>query len=258
MMQQVGREPMIEACRVVKTYETDAALLRVLRGVDLTVPAGEIVALTGPPGAGKTALLRCLAGLDPIDGGMIRVAGRRIDQMRERDLVSFRTSELGVLHQTYNLLPLLFAVELVEFPLLAAGIRTKPARQRALLALAQVGMEDQAYWRPTELSGGQQQRVALARAIANHPAIILADEPTAGLGSAAADDIMDLIVRLNRKREYTFVLATHAPEVIARADRVIRLRDGQVVSDRVVAPLPLPTPYTMFVPDQQPVLPVAV
>ena len=258
MMQQGGREPMIEACRVVKTYETDVALVRALRGVDLAVQAGEIVAVTGPPGAGKTALLRCLAGLDPIDGGLIRVAGRRIDQMRERDLASFRTSELGVLHQSYNLLPLLFEVELVEFPLLAAGIRTKPARQRALAALAQVGMADQAYWRPTELSGSQQQRVALARAIVNQPAVILADEPTADLGSAAADDMMDLIVRLNRAREYTFVLATHAPEVIARADRVVRLREGQVVSDRTVAPLILPPPYPIFVSDSKPVLPVAV
>jgi putative ABC transport system ATP-binding protein len=258
MTQQARREPVIEACRMMKTYETDTVPVRALRGVDLTVQAGEIVALTGAPGAGKTALLRCLAGLEPIDGGMIRLAGRRIDQMRERDMVSFRTSEVGVIHQAYNLLPLLFAVELVEFPLLTAGIRTKPARQRALAALDQVGLLEQAYWRPTELTAGQQQRVALARAIANQPAIILADDPTADLGSAAADDIMELIVQLNRARGYTFVLATHAPEVIARAGRVVRLRDGQIVSDRLVVPAPLTAPHPMFAPDPKTALPLAV
>ena len=182
----------------------------------------------GPSGSGKTTLLNTLSGLDDIDEGLIEIDGRDLARMRDRERTLYRASNMGFIFQFYNLLPVLTAVENVEMPLLLSGHRAsaKAARQRAHEALEAVGLADQADQLPGELSGGQRQRVTIARALVNEPAIVWADEPTGDLDSRTAQDIMDLMRRLNRENGQTFVIVTHDPEIGAQCDRIITLRDG--------------------------------
>ena len=188
-----------------------------------------MVAVMGPSGCGKTTLLNCLAGLDTVDSGAIEIDGTDLATLSDARRTDYRARAMGFIFQSFNLLPVLSAVENVELPLLVLRVRQSEARKRAREMLAAVGLSDRERHKPAELSGGQRQRVAIARALVNDPAIVWADEPTGNLDSDAAGEVMDLLEELNRTRGQTLVLVTHAPEIGARAGRIIRMRDGRIV-----------------------------
>jgi putative ABC transport system ATP-binding protein len=228
--------PIIVAHQVHKTFRTGRIEVHALRGVDLTVEPGEVVAIMGPSGCGKTTLLNCLSGLDDFDSGEVTIEGADLRQMGDRRRTAYRAKRMGFVFQTYNLLPVISAVENVELPLLVSGVRPGEARRRALAVLGQVGLSDRAQHRPAELSGGQRQRVTIARALANDPAIVWADEPTGNLDSKAAQDIVDLMRQLNQAHNQTFVVVTHDPGIGAQCDRIVRMQDGQILdADATVA-----------------------
>jgi len=228
------REAIIDARDVVKTYDTGTVQVRALRGVSLRVEEGEMVAIMGPSGCGKTTLLNCLSGLDEFDSGSVLVSGSDIAHMPDDRKTEFRARSMGFIFQTYNLLPVLSAVENVELPLIVSGTRPKTARAQALKSLERVGLLDWATQKPAQLSGGQRQRITVARALVNEPAIIWADEPTGALDSKAAGGIMDLIVELNRTGGQTCVLVTHDPAVAARCHRIVRMADGEITGEEAV------------------------
>jgi putative ABC transport system ATP-binding protein len=223
---------MVEANDLEKTYAAGGTTVHALRGVDLRIPRGEMVAVMGPSGCGKTTLLNCLSGLDEFDSGEVFVGGESISGMSDRRRTRFRAERMGFVFQTYNLIPVLSAVENVELPLLVAGVRSRVARGRALSVLRMVGLGDQVNKRPNEMSGGQQQRVTVARSLVNEPAIVWADEPTGALDSETSAEIMDLLVYLNQEKRQTFVLVTHDISVARRARRLVRMRDGKIESDQ--------------------------
>jgi ABC-type lipoprotein export system ATPase subunit len=227
-------QPILEARALTKIYTSGRLRVTALRDVDLAIEQGEVVAVVGPSGCGKTTLLHCLSGLEAFEEGDVLVEGRSLRRLSDAQKAAQRARRMGFVFQSYNLLPVLDALENVELPLLLAGWKSQPARQRALQTLELVGLENRGRHRPSELSGGQQQRVAIARALAATPAVIFADEPTGNLDSESAEDIMQLIARLNRENGQTFVLVTHAREVAARAGRIIRMRDGEVVAIEVI------------------------
>jgi putative ABC transport system ATP-binding protein len=216
-----GNGHIIEVKGVHKTYDTGAVRVQALRGVDLSIKKGEMVAIMGPSGCGKTTLLNCLSGLDDINQGEVIVDGNRINQMSDRQRTHFRARSMGFIFQSFNLLPLLLS-----------DTSPKVARQKALDALAMVGLSGQEKKRPSELSGGQQQRVAIARALVNEPAIVWGDEPTGNLDTETATEVMRVLRKLNKEKGQTFVLVTHSPDVGADADRIIRMRDGLIASDQ--------------------------
>jgi putative ABC transport system ATP-binding protein len=222
---------MIEATGVQKVYASNGLRVHALRGVDLGIRRGEMVAIMGPSGSGKTTLLNCLSGLDDMDGGEVLIGGDSISKMSDRRRTRFRAQRMGFIFQSYNLIPVLSAVENIELPLLVAGVKPKAARTRANAALEMVGLADQTKKRPAQMSGGQQQRVTVARSLVNEPDIVWADEPTGALDSETSKEIMDLLVRLNEEQHQTFVLVTHDAAVAARAHRTIRMRDGLIASD---------------------------
>ena len=221
--------PVLEARSLAKTYDTGGAKVLALRGVDLAIARGEFVAIMGPSGCGKSTLLNLLAGLDRPTAGEVRLDGERIDQLSETELARLRRRKIGFVFQFFNLMPTLSAVENVELPLLLVGRRRKDARRSANELMGELGIGDKHAAAPVQLSGGQQQRVALARALANTPDIVLGDEPTGNLDSAAAREVLGLL-RAARDRGQTVLLVTHDARVAAAADRVITLRDG-LVSD---------------------------
>jgi ABC-type lipoprotein export system ATPase subunit len=219
---------IIEATGLCKSYHNGAETVEALRGINFAVAPGEMVAIMGPSGCGKTTLLNCLSGLDDFDAGDVRIAGTSLREMSDNRKTEYRARHMGFVFQVYNLLPVLSAVENVELPLLVGGMRTGEARKRALAALDLVSLANWARHRPAELSGGQRQRVTVARALVNNPAIVWADEPTGALDSESANEVMDLICRLNKEQRQTVVLVTHAPEVGERANRIVRMRDGRI------------------------------
>jgi putative ABC transport system ATP-binding protein len=234
--------PVLEAKNLAKTYETGGAKVLGLRGVDISIERGEFVAIMGPSGCGKSTLLNLLAGLDRPTAGEVWLDGERIDGLSETDLARLRRRKVGFVFQFFNLVPTLSAVENVELPLLLVGRRRREARQSANELMSALGIPGKEEAAPAELSGGQQQRVALARALANRPDVVLADEPTGNLDSAAARDVLWLF-REARSRGQTLLLVTHDASVASAADRVITLRDGLVADEtelaaaRQVAPL---------------------
>jgi len=227
----VGEELVLEARRVTKVYRAAAIETVALADVDLVVERGEFSALSGPSGSGKTTLLNLLGTLDTPTRGRVLVAGRDVTEMSDAQRSDLRLHELGFVFQSYNLVPVLTALENVEFVLLLQRAPRSERRARALRCLEELGLGELVEKRPNEMSGGQQQRVAVARAIASEPQIVLADEPTANLDSKTAEDLLDLMERLNRERGVTFLFSTHDPRVMARARRVIRLVDGRIASD---------------------------
>ncbi len=227
---------IIRAKSVVKTYETGANAVQALKSVDFAVRRGEMVAVMGPSGCGKTTLLNCLSGLDSVDSGTISLEGHDLAQMDDYQRTDYRARRMGFVFQTFNLLPVLSAVENVELPLLVSGVRPKEARAQALISLARVGLERWATHRPAELSGGQRQRVTVARALINDPAIVWGDEPTGSLDSKNAEEIMDLLRELNQRIGMTMFLVTHDEGVGARCDRIVRMRDGLIVDEETSQP----------------------
>jgi putative ABC transport system ATP-binding protein len=228
---ETAGDVVIEARDVVKTYDTGVVQVRALNGVSLQVRRGEMVAIMGPSGCGKTTLLNSLSGLDDFDSGSVFINGMDLSRMPDDRKTEFRAKDMGFVFQTYNLLPVLSAVENVELPLIVSGTRPKAAREMALAALDRVHLRDWAKQRPSQLSGGQRQRVTIARALVNTPAIVWADEPTGALDSAAATEIMDLIVDVNRTNHQTCVLVTHDPKVAARCHRTIQMADGIILRE---------------------------
>jgi putative ABC transport system ATP-binding protein len=228
---------IIEARGVVKTYNTGTEKVAALKGIDFGVARGEMVAVMGQSGSGKTTLLNSLSGLDNIDSGHIWLEGEDLASMSDRKRTTYRAKRMGFIFQVYNLLPVLNAIENVELPLLVSGVSPKIARQRALAALERVELSNRANHRPAELSGGQRQRVTIARALVNDPAIVWADEPTGALDSKTATEIMALMGRLNQEQGLTFVLVTHDHGIGAESDRVVVMRDGEIVDQTINRPI---------------------
>jgi putative ABC transport system ATP-binding protein len=224
----MNERPIIEARQLQKTYSTGQQKVKALQGINFAVGRGELVAIMGPSGCGKTTLLNCLSGLDDFDAGEVRISGTLLRDLSDNQKTEYRAKRMGFIFQVYNLLPVLSAVENVELPLLVSGMRQGEARKRALAALDLVGLCDRGRNRPAELSGGQRQRVTIARALVNEPEIVWGDEPTGALDSQSSGEIMDILVRLNKQNGQTVVIVTHAPEIGARADRIVRMRDGVI------------------------------
>ena len=219
---------MIELHQVSKVVPSGDAMLTILHPLDLAIASGQVAAITGPSGSGKSTLLGLLAGLDAPSTGRIVIDGAEITTMSEDELARFRGTRIGFVFQFFHLLPSLTAWENVRVPLEIAGADDPGSRADALLL--EVGLGPRRHHYPSQLSGGEQERVAIARALANDPAILLADEPTGNLDSATGHQVIDLLIEVNRKRKTTVVLVTHDPELAARADSTIALRDGRVVS----------------------------
>ena len=223
-------EPILVADGVRKVYRSGGADVLALKGLDLTVPQGEFLAVMGASGSGKTTLLNCLSGLDEIDQGRVIVDGHSIHELSDASRTRHRAESMGFIFQAFNLIPVFTATENVELPLLLARVPATEARERARETLVRVGLGHRLDRRPPELSGGEQQRVAIARALAGRPRLIWADEPTGNLDSEMASAVMDLLSELHEEG-LTLVLITHDPTVAARADRLITVKDGELVAD---------------------------
>jgi putative ABC transport system ATP-binding protein len=220
----------IEVQDLVKTYASGDVQVQALRGVSLEVKRGEMVAIMGASGSGKTTLLNCVSGLDFFDSGIVRIGGVDLATLSDKQKTSYRAHNMGFIFQTYNLLPVLSAVENVELPLIVSGVNARFARELAMRSLERVGIADRAKNRPSQLSGGQRQRVTIARALVNDPAIVWADEPTGALDSRTANEIMELMEEMNQEHGQTFVIVTHDAGVGRRCDRLVTMHDGQIVS----------------------------
>jgi len=220
--------PFVEAKGLVKAYRTATGRLEVLHGLDLTVEQGEMVAIVGASGVGKSTLLHLLGGLDPFDAGTIRIGDALIDQMDDAARVRFRNRHVGFVFQFHHLLPEFDALENVEMPMRIAREPANDARHRATTLLGRVGLAERLRHRPGMLSGGEQQRVAVARALVMKPALLLADEPTGDLDETTADALHALLREMHAEYGLTSVIATHNPRLAAACDRVLRLELGQL------------------------------
>ncbi len=221
-------DAMIRARGVKKTYTRAGETLTVLDGLDLEMEEGHFYALMGPSGSGKTTLLNLVGGLDAADEGELIVAGESLADLSGSELAAWRAANVGFVFQAFNLIPVLTAVENVELPLLLSPLSRAKRREHAMYALTLVGLEDRAKHRPQQLSGGQEQRVAIARAIATDPKLILADEPTGDLDRKSAEQVLDLLVRLNGELKKTILMVTHDPHAAERAQRIVHLDKGQL------------------------------
>lgn len=222
----------IEIRDLVKIYdEKSANPVMAVNGITLDVEAGEFTAVVGPSGSGKTTLLNMIGGLDEPTSGKILVEGTDIWDLSPSGLTDFRLHNIGFIFQSYNLIPVLTARENIEFILQLQGKSKKEMEQRSMELLAEVDLADKKNSRPAKLSGGQQQRVAVARALASRPQFILADEPTANLDSKSAENLLDIMEKLNKEENITFIFSTHDPRVMKKARRVILLEDGSITRD---------------------------
>ena len=224
-------EDIVLCKQVYKSYQQGKLKVPAICGVNLEVKPGEFMALAGPSGSGKTTLLNLIGGLDKIDEGEIMVDGQNLAGMNASRSTELRLRRIGFIFQAYNLIPVLSALENVEYVMLLQGIRSNERRERACNILDEVGLEGMHNRRPTELSGGQQQRVAVARAIVTAQAIVLADEPTANLDSQTGINLLEMMLELNRKHGATFIFSTHDQRVMDYARRIVYLQDGAISSD---------------------------
>jgi putative ABC transport system ATP-binding protein len=222
---------LVAAKELSKTFTIGSLEVPALRGVDFELRQGEFAALVGPSGSGKSTLLNLIGALDSISGGELLVLDREISKLSKEERARLRLSNLGFVFQAYNLVPVLTAVENVEFVLELQGAGAEK-RERAMEILSELGLADLAGRRPSELSGGQQQRVAVARAVVSRPKLVLADEPTANLDGPNAESLMELMLNLNKRHAMTFLFATHDPRMMKHAARVITLTDGVITGDR--------------------------
>jgi putative ABC transport system ATP-binding protein len=225
---------VIDAHNISKVYNPRNIPVYAVNDVHLHLREGEFTSLVGPSGSGKTTLLNLIGGLDKPDKGNILVNGTDITRLSAGQLIDFRLHNIGFVFQSFNLIPVLTAKENTEFIMLLQGIKHKEREKRLIQLFKEIGMEDKMNVRPSQLSGGQQQRVAVARALASRPHFILADEPTANLDSISAANLLDLMAKMNREENMTFLFSTHDQRVIERARRVITLVDGRVVADTAV------------------------
>ncbi len=225
-----------EINKVSRVYHDTEIEVRAVDGVTLNFEKGDFAAVVGPSGSGKTTLLNLIGGLDRPTSGEITVAGYRLSEMKTSELITFRMRHVGFVFQSFNLIPVLTVSENIDFIMSLQGWPVKERRARVNELLAATGLSDRRNSRPARLSGGQQQRVAVARALAPRPQFILADEPTASLDTRSADTLLDIMEKLNREEEMTFIFSTHDPRVMNRARRVITLEDGKVVSDLNTGP----------------------
>jgi len=226
----------ISCKNLCKTFRQGEEVITGLDQVCLDIEEGSFVCLSGPSGSGKTTLLNAMGGLDSPDSGEITVGEQRLDQLSKAELADMRLNNIGFVFQAYNLIPVLSARENVEFVMQVQGVPARQRRELALQVLAEVGLTGLEQRLPAEMSGGQQQRVAVARAIANQPALVLADEPTANLDTHSAAQLMDLFVTLNQERGITFVISTHDTRVMGYARRLVSMRDGRIVGDEQQEP----------------------
>jgi putative ABC transport system ATP-binding protein len=222
---------VIDAHNVSKVYNPETIPVYAVNNVHLHLEKGEFTALVGPSGSGKTTLLNIIGGLDKPDEGSVLINGIDITKLTANQLINFRLRNIGYVFQSFNLIPVLTAKENVEFILLLQGIKKSAREERVTQLFNQIGLEDKLSVRPGKLSGGQQQRVAVARALASKPQFVLADEPTANLDSKSASNLLDIMAKLNKEENITFLFSTHDQRVIDRARRVITLVDGKIAKD---------------------------
>jgi len=224
---------IIEARDVHKIYEGGKVRVHALRGIDLNIEKGEMVAIMGVSGCGKTTLLNCLSGLDEVTKGNIKIEGKELKNMSDNEKTEYRAEKMGFIFQFYNLLPVLTAVENVELPLLISREKPKIAREKAIDSLKMVGLDGWEMHKPAELSGGQRQRVTIARSLVNNPLIVFGDEPTGDLDRETSEDVMDLLCRLNKENNQSFILVTHDSKIADRANRVLIMGSGVVQKEYI-------------------------
>ena len=224
----MSNDPVVRTEDLWKIYPQDPHPVEAVRGVDLKVASGEFVAMAGPSGSGKTTVLNLLGGLTRPTRGKVWIEGRELSALSDAELAAVRMDRIGFVFQSYNLLPVLSALENAEFTLLLQRVPARERRERVRELFREIGLEGLEDRRPSKLSGGEQQRVAVARAVLGDPALVLADEPTANLDSVTAEALLDVMERLNRTKGTTFVFSTHDPRVMERAGRLIRLVDGRI------------------------------
>lgn len=218
--------------RLTKTYNPDSDFpVHAVQHVDLEIKQGEFVAIMGPSGSGKTTLLNMLGGIDAPTSGSVEIDGCLISEMSEKELIAYRRDNIGFIFQDYSLLPVLTALENVEFVMQLQGKTERECRERAMSLLDQVGLAQQMHKRPSKMSGGQQQRVAVARALAPKPRFVMADEPTANLDAKSTSELLDIMEQLSEQEGTTFIFSTHDPRVIKRAYRIIVFEDGRLARD---------------------------
>ena len=222
---------MITIKNICKTYRSGDIEVQALQDINLIIKPGEFTAIVGPSGSGKTTLQNIIGGLDSPTKGLVIINGTDITQLPENELIDFRLHHIGFIFQSYNLIPVLTAKENVEFLMLLQKKNKHVRNERTLKLLKAVGLEDQILRKPNEMSGGQQQRVAVARALASKPSFVLADEPTANLDSKSSENLLEIMQQLNKDEDTTFVFSTHDQRVIDKANRIITIEDGKVISD---------------------------
>jgi len=222
---------IVELKGVTKVYRQGQVDVHALRGLDLTVKAGEFTAICGPSGSGKTTSLNLIGALDKPTAGTVSLEGKDLSKMSRKQLSRLRRDRIGFVFQAYNLMPVLTAYENAEIVMAVQGVPVAERKKKVMELLAEVGLKGMEDRRPTELSGGQQQRVAIARAIASGPAVVLADEPTANVDSETADKLLEIMEKMNKEHGVTFIFSTHDPKVMDKASRLVKMVDGKVASD---------------------------
>ncbi len=224
---------IIKARNVKKTYNSNGIEVFAVRGIDLTLNEGEFTAIVGPSGSGKTTFLNTISGLDTPTEGDIWLNGKELSKMSGKELSDMRRDNIGFIFQSYNLIPVLTVEENIEYIMMLQGIKIEQRRRRIKEILEEVELQGFEKRFPPQLSGGQQQRVAVARAMVSNPKLILADEPTANLDSKTSNNLLDMMKKLNKETNMTFLFSTHDPLIMEKADRVISLKDGMIESDIV-------------------------